>query len=209
MGWGRVYIIYRWVSNIWANPPLQGWLNENGGATASASSLRWPHAFSVWGENFVVADTGNNRIMIGARIPRKNNQPCEVILGQKSFNVVELNDRVYWPSARSLSMPYGVATKEDWLLVAEPANSRLLGWQRVKNELYPPNLMGAIADALMGQFDFHSQGENRSFELPRRDSLGWLYGIQICGNTAVITDSGNNRILLWQWQVLFHSVTFL
>ena len=175
--------------------------NENGGATASASSLSWPQAFSVWGEYFVVADAGNNRIMIWAGIPTENNQPCAVILGQKSFNVVELNEGVYWPSASSLSMPYGVASKDDWLLVADTANSRLLGWQRVKNEAGPPNLMGAIADALIGQWDFQSKGENRSFGLPTRSSLCWPYGIQICGNTAVIADSGNNRILLWQWQV--------
>ncbi|MBC6435705.1 hypothetical protein FM036_41040, partial [Nostoc sp. HG1] len=55
------------------------------------------------------------------------------------------------------------------------------------------------ADGLAGQINFKSKGENRNFGLPKRDSLNWCYGIKICGNTAVIADSGNNRILLWQF----------
>jgi hypothetical protein len=28
--------------------------------------------------------------------------------------------------------------------------------------------------------------------------LNWCYGVKVCGNTAVIADSGNNRVLLWR-----------
>lgn len=174
--------------------------NENGGATASASSMRWPHAIAVWRDRLVVADAGNNRLMIWQGIPTENNAACAVVLGQNRFNEVELNQGVYWPSASSLSMPYGVAVKDDWLVVADTANSRLLGWQRQSNEVLTKNLMGAIADVLTGQLNFQSKGENRFFGFPERDSLCWPYAIQICQNTAVIADSGNNRILLWQWQ---------
>jgi hypothetical protein len=132
--------------------------NENGGGLASASSMRWPHAIAFWQDNLVVSDAGNNRVMIWQGMPQENNQPCSVVLGQKSFDVVELNQGVYFPSVSSLSMPYGVAVAADWLVVADTANSRLLGWQS------PPSiqsLQAAAADALVGQLDFQSKGENR------------------------------------------------
>ncbi|HEY9801774.1 MAG TPA: hypothetical protein V6D25_15560 [Leptolyngbyaceae cyanobacterium] len=170
--------------------------NENGGASPTAASMRWCHDIAIWDDNLVVTDAGNNRVMIWQGIPTKNNAPCAVVLGQKSFAFVEMNQGVYFPSAGSLSMPYGVAVGGDWLLVADTANSRLLGWRKRESILL---LQGAVADAIAGQNSFHSKSENRNFGLPTRNSLNWCYGIKVCGNTAVISDSGNNRILLWQF----------
>jgi len=132
--------------------------NENGGGLASASSMRWPHAIAFWQDNLAVSDAGNNRVMIWQGMPQENNTPCSVVLGQKSFDVVELNQGVYFPNASSLSMPYGITVAADWLVVADTANSRLLGWQS------PPSiqsLQAAAADALVGQLDCQSKGENR------------------------------------------------
>jgi hypothetical protein len=105
-----------------------------------------------------------------------------------------MNQGVYLPSASSLSMPYGVAVGNDWLLVADTANSRLLGWRKPKSQL----LSGAVADGLVGQVSFKSKGENRDFGLPQRDTLNWCYGVKVCGDVAVVADSGNNRVLLWR-----------
>jgi NHL repeat len=163
--------------------------NENGGATAGASSMRWCHDITFWGENLVVTDAGNNRVMIWEGMPKENNTPCNFVLGQKSFDFVELNQGVYFPNASSLSMPYGVDAFGDWLIVADTANSRLLAWNKLCN---------ADADALVGQKDFKSKSENGDFKLPKRNSVNWCYGINICGDIAVISDSGNNRILLWR-----------
>lgn len=165
--------------------------NENGGGTASASSMRWCHDITFWQENLVVTDAGNNRVMIWEGMPTENNTPCRVVLGQKSFDFVELNQGVYFPNASSLSMPYGVDVFGDWLIVADTANSRLLGWKNFTS-------CGADAGALAGQKDFKSKSENGDFGLPKRNSVNWCYGINICGDIAVISDSGNNRILLWR-----------
>ncbi|KZL49124.1 MULTISPECIES: hypothetical protein [Cyanophyceae] len=167
--------------------------NENGGSSPTAASMRWCHDITVWGDNLVVADAGNHRVMIWEGIPTENNAPCAVVLGQKSFDSVEMNQGVYFPSAGSLSMPYGVAVGNDCLLVADTANSRLLRWRKPESQL----LSGAVADSVIGQVSFKSKGENRDFGLPQRDSLNWCYGVKVCGNTAVIADSGNNRVLLW------------
>jgi hypothetical protein len=164
--------------------------DENGGGPPTASSMRWPHTLAIWQDNLVVTDAGNNRVMIWDGIPTENNVPCKLVLGQSNFEDVELNQGVYCPSSSSLSMPYGVAACKQWLMVADTSNSRLLGW---KNYLE----IGIPSQGLMGQFNFLSKGENRSYGKTYRNSLNWPYGISVCGDTAIIADSGNNRILLW------------
>ncbi len=164
--------------------------DENAGGTPTASSMRWPHSIAIWQDNLIVADAGNNRIMIWDGIPTENNTPCQIVLGQPNFADVELNQSSYFPSAKSLSMPYGVAVYQDWIVVADSANSRLLGWRDISHN-------GTVAEALIGQAQFNSKSENRSYGKATRNSLCWSYGIQICGDTAIVADSGNNRVLLW------------
>ena len=121
------------------------------------------------------------------------------MLGQKSFNTVEMNQGVYFPNASSLSMPYSVAAWGDWLLVTDTANSRLLGWKKPESII---SLQGADAQAIAGQINFKSKSENRDFGQPKRDSFNWCYGINVCGDTAIIADAGNNRVLLFNLSCL-------
>ena len=164
--------------------------DENGGDSPTASSMRWPHALVIWQDHLVLADAGNNRLMIWEGIPTENNTPCGMVLGQSNFQGAELNQGGYFPTPSSLSMPYGVAVMGKWLMSADTANSRLVGWT---DEL----MMGKVAQGLTGQSHFRSKSENRSYGGPTRQSLSWPYGITVCGETAVIADSGNNRVLLW------------
>jgi hypothetical protein len=91
-------------------------------------------------------------------------------------------------------MPYGITAMDNWLLVADTANSRLLGWH--SDEL----ATGTAARALTGQPDFRAKGDNR-WQLPVRDSLCWPYALQACYPYVIVADSGNNRVQLWK-QVL-------
>ena len=179
--------------------------NENGGRSPTAASMRWPHSVTQWQGNLVVADAGNNRVMIWSGAPTQNNAPCQVILGQSNFQAVELNRADYFPSDRSLNMPYGVAAAGDWLLAADTANSRLIGWRRPGLDL--EQLHNAPADGLLGQATYRQKGENRDYGAALRDSFCWPYGIQVCGDVtamtpdrpwAAIADSGNNRVMLWR-----------
>ena len=170
--------------------------NENGGGSPTAASMRWCHDITMWDDNLVVTDAGNNRVMIWPGIPTENNTPCAVILGQKNFNFVELNQGFYLPNASSLSMPYGVDIWGDYLIVADTANSRLVGWKKRESILL---LQGADADFVIGQDNFTNKSENRNFGLPTRQSLNWCYGVKVCGENAVVADSGNNRVLIWKF----------
>ncbi len=165
--------------------------DENGGGTPSASSMRWPHGIAVWAGRLCVADAGDNRIMVWNGIPDRNNAACEWMLGQEAFHQVDHNQALYWPTAGSLNMPYGITTAGSWLIVADTANSRLLGWH------IDDCGNGAPARALAGQPDFAAKGDNR-WQRPVRDSLCWPYGVMQCEGHVVISDSGNSRILVWR-----------
>ncbi|GAC1630699.1 MAG: NHL repeat-containing protein [Nevskia sp.] len=164
--------------------------DENGGGEPNAASMRWPHAIACWRGRLCVSDAGNNRVMIWNTLPLSDNAPSDCLLGQNDEHLVDHNQSLYWPGAATLHMPYCVAAAGDWLIAADTANSRLIAWHSDDCR------SGAESRALTGQAEFNAKGDN-AWQPPTRNSLSWPYGISACGNTAVIADSGNNRILLW------------
>ena len=164
--------------------------DENAGGAIGAGGMRWPHAVLVCGDALVVADAGNNRIMLWHRVPEENGAPCDAILGQRDANSGDHNGGAYWPTSETLNMPYGCAVARDALVVADTANSRLVGWRL--SEL----AAGAPATGLVAQPDFLTKGDNR-WGRAVRDSLCWPYGVAASGDTLAIADSGNSRVALW------------
>ncbi len=165
--------------------------DENAGVGLGGRGMRWPHAMAAVGEGLGVADAGNNRIMVWRDWPEEHGTPCDLVLGQQNVNCGEHNGGAYWPDATVVNMPYGVVGHRGRLLVADTANSRIVGWRDLELA------SGARARFLAGQRNFHAKGDNR-WGTPARDSLCWPYAIGVCGDTALIADSGNNRLLLWR-----------
>ena len=165
--------------------------DENGGDAPNAASMRWPHGMVIEGERLLIADAGNNRVMVWERIPTRNGAACDYVLGQAGMAVVDHNMSAYYPTAGALNMPYGLAVLGDTLAVADTANSRLTGFE------LSTLAMGARATRLAGQSAFANKGDNR-WGQATRDSVCWPYSVASCGSTLVIADSGNNRILLWE-----------
>jgi hypothetical protein len=143
--------------------------------------MRWPHAALLAGERLFVADAGTSRIMSWSALPHANGAPCDTVFGHAAPA----------PDATTLNMPYSLAPFGDHLMVADTANSRLLGFERAA-------LGGEMAAArLSGQPAFEVQGDNR-WGPPARDSLCWPYAVATCGTLAVVADTGNDRVLLWE-----------
>jgi hypothetical protein len=165
--------------------------NENSGRGVDARGMRWPHSVAMAGGSLFVSDSGNNRVMVWSKMPTQDGAPCDYVLGQADVGASEHNCARYLPDATSLNMPYGCATLGEHLLVTDTANSRLIGFGLADIAT------GVLADRLSGQPDFQSKGDNR-WATPVRDSLCWPYGVTTIGTTAVIADSGNNRVLLWE-----------
>lgn len=159
--------------------------DENAGGPVSAMSMRWPHGACLWRGGLAVADAGDNRVMLWRDFPATNGQPCDAVLGQADMGACDHNRAAYYPDAAALNMPYAVAGADGCLLVADTANSRLLGFAD-----------GPAASRLTGQPDFAAKGDNR-WGPPVRDSLCWPYGLSVLGRRVAVADSGNNRVLLW------------
>ena len=165
--------------------------DENAGEGAGALGMRWPHGIVIVNGKLLVADAGNNRIMVWHQLPTTNGLPCDFVLGQADAMGLDHNQAAYDPTASTLNMPYGLAAQGARLVVADTANSRLLGFNA--DDL----AMGAAATRLAGQRDFTVKGDNR-WGAPVRDSLCWPYDVACGEDTVAIADSGNNRVLLWR-----------
>lgn len=162
--------------------------DENAGGAVDAASLRWPHAITHWRGQLCVADAGNNRVLLWRDDPDRDHAPSDHVLGQADMFGVDHNRGEYYPTAGGFNMPYGLAVHRDRLLVADTANSRLLRFGAPEH---------SEADALAGQIGFMDKGDNRWQPLAR-DSICWPYALAVSGDTCLVIDSGNNRVLLWE-----------
>lgn len=167
-----------------------GCRDENAGHEVSPIGMRWPHGIAVGNQSLFVADAGNNRIMVWNQIPDENGQPCQFVLGQENMQSCSHNQANYSPNANSLNMPYGLSLYGPWLFVADTANSRVVGFdaQDIRN--------GAEAVIVLGQLDMNEKGENRWMPAVS-NSLCWPYSVTACGGKLLISDSGNNRVSIW------------
>jgi hypothetical protein len=165
--------------------------DENAGEGAGALGMRWPHGIAVANGMILISDAGDNRVMAWRCLPRANGAACDFVLGQADVNGLDHNRAAYYPTAGAMNMPYGLTVQGDRLIVADTANSRLLGFDL--DDL----AMGVSASRLAGQPAFTDKGDNR-WGPAVRDSLCWPYGAAACDATLAIADSGNNRVLLWE-----------
>jgi NHL repeat len=162
----------------------------NAGRAVADVGMTWPHAVAVVDGRLLVADAGNNRVMIWNELPKTNGAPCTFVLGQKDFSGIDHNTGSYYPTAATLNMPYSIACLGDRFVIADTANSRVVAHDRDSLGMF------GSAGYLAGQMAFSDKGDNR-WRSPQRDSLCWPYGIATCGSTLIVADSGNNRVLLW------------
>ena len=103
------------------------------------------------------------------------------MLGQVDVTRLDHNRGAYYPTAGAMNMPYGLCVRDDRLIVADTANSRLLGFD------LPDVRMDASASRLAGQPDFTRKGDNR-WVPAARDRLCWPYGLAASGSTVAIAD---------------------
>ena len=157
--------------------------------TVDAKSFRWVHDVAGDGERIFFADAGNHRVL-GWNGTLASDRPAEIVLGQENF---EKNGEFPYikQGAARLRFPYSISTAENVTAVADTANNRVLFWKKP-----PANGAFTPADAVIGQPDFDSNGENR-WQTVEPDTLCWVYGIHLHGNKLAIADSGNNRVMIW------------
>ncbi|MBK6263484.1 T9SS type A sorting domain-containing protein [Marivirga sp. S37H4] len=154
-------------------------------ASTSTSGLRNPDgvAFSPDGNKLIVADAGNNRILIWNTIPTTNNQPADVVIGQSNFtnNTTGLADNRF-------NRPTDVqVTPNGKMIVTDRNNNRVLIFNSI------PTTDFVSADLVIGQSDFTS---NTGETLQNRLRAPWNTSLARNGK-LIIADDGNNRILIF------------
>ncbi|MFZ5715969.1 MAG: NHL repeat-containing protein [Bradyrhizobium sp.] len=165
--------------------------DDNAGQAGGALGMRWPHGIAVARGMLFVSDAGNNRIMAWRNFPQSTGRACDFVLGQTDFIGLDHNRASYYPNSSALNMPYGLTVQGGMLVVADTANSRLLGFELDGLGMDSP------AIALAGQPLFSDKGDNR-WRAASRDSVCWPYSAAASGKLLAIADAGNNRVLLWE-----------
>lgn len=164
--------------------------DENRGGPAGPASFRWPHAITGTGDQLLVADAGNHRVLGWTPHPAAD-APADLVLGQ-----ADLSASGEWPYAPqrgdATRFPYAVDADGGRLAVADTANNRILLWDST-----PGSGVAGPADAVLGQPSFAANGENRWASVTP-DSLCWPYGLSLSGDRLAVADSGNNRVMIWR-----------
>jgi hypothetical protein len=97
----------------------------------------------------LVADSGNNRILIWLKIPTMNNQLPDLVLGQPNiYYASSENACASTPSCQVLCTPDNVYSSGKQVFVADTGNNRVLVWDSF------PVVNNQCADRVLGQVNF-------------------------------------------------------
>ncbi|KQT08999.1 hypothetical protein ASG30_16110 [Ramlibacter sp. Leaf400] len=173
----------------------------NEGPLCRIDSLTTPgDAFITADGKLIVADTGNNRVLIWSSL---TSSAPSVVLGQDAFDRCAANDDNQDgtsgnATARTLHHPAKVWSDGTRLLVSDYDNNRVLIWNRFPTGNFQP------ADVVLGQSTFAGAMPNddnqdgSSDALPSARTFDGPYGISVDGNRLAIADGQNNRVLIWE-----------
>jgi len=165
--------------------------------TASANgctgaTLLDPGAAMAAAGKLVVADYGNNRILIWNTIPSSNGVAADIVVGQPNMTTCTANTGGI--SASSLNSPGDVWTDGTKLIVADSSNNRVLVWNAL------PTSNNAPADIVIGQASFlassPNQGGSPNAATIWSSSSAWS-SVTSNGSQIFISDYDNNRVLIF------------
>lgn len=164
-------------------------------------SFRWPHDIAGFSggtaddpsDIVFVADAGNHRVL-GWKPHVERDRPADTVLGQNDF--VTGSEFPYAPQTpTAMRFPYAIDIEKRvdgaTMVVADTANNRILVWDSLPLDSTVP------ADRVLGQPDFARNGENR-WDAVAADTFCWPYGLSLHGGRVAVTDSGNNRVTIWE-----------
>ena len=160
---------------------------------ATAANLRLPTAVASDGVHLVVADTNHNRVLIWNKIPKVNNTPADVVVGQPDFATVSVSSS-HVPSASTVSGPQGVWIQNGKLYIADTGYNRVLIYNHI------PTSNGAAADVVLGQPDFTTYVEvdiSQQKQGAAANNLLNPVAVTSDGTRVIVTDLGFNRVLIW------------
>lgn len=175
------------------------------GDGCDASSLNNPAvAVATNDDKLVVADTGNNRVLIWNSIPETSGEPADLVLGQADMDSCFANggtqdspeeDGV--TARNTLRQPTGLWTDGEKLVVADSGNSRLLIWESF------PSTDRENPDVVLGQINFtaniaNDEDGDGDQDGPAATTLNLENAALHFDDTRLcVADDLNHRVLVW------------
>ena len=141
------------------------------------------------GSKFMLADFGNNRVLIYNSFPSQNNAAADVVIGQQDMLSVSANQGGA-PAANTLSGPVGICSNGTNLIIADWNNHRVLVYNTI------PASNNASADVVIGQADMSQNSPNQGGSCAA-NTLFYPYDVALYGSKLIISDFSNNRVLIY------------
>ncbi len=148
----------------------------------AANTLSSPMSATTDGQRLIVADLGNNRILIYNRIPTQSGAAADVVVGQPNFA-----SNAPGNTATTLNFPRYAYSDGQRLLIVDSGNNRILIYNQV------PTQNGAAADIVLGQLDFLGLLESCA-----ASNIAVPYSAFSHGDTLFVSDGFNRRVLAFR-----------
>jgi hypothetical protein len=140
------------------------------------------------GIHFLIADSGNNRVLGWNEIPTSNDQPADFVLGQPDL-VTGIRQAPQGGSSfgAGYANPNKVTISDDGrLVVTDTGHNRILIYNTI------PSAPTAVPDVIIGQAALTGQAPGTS-----ATTLTNPQSAMIAAGNLVVADTGNNRVLIW------------
>ena len=151
-------------------------------AYCDQSHLNQPSSAIVVNGKVIVADTGNNRVLIWDSVPSTSGYGSYIVLGQSSFDTCAAGA----PNAATLNAPTSVWSDGNILIVADTGNNRVLLWTAF------PTYSAEPATIVIGQPNVYT-----SVPYTSSVNLNGPTAVTSDGKKLIVADTGNNRVLIW------------
>jgi NHL repeat len=193
-GQNRVFIWYNFDFQKYQSPSVvlgqkdNSQKERNAGHSVSAASLQYPSGIWTDGNQLIVADAWNHRVLIWNQMPSQNFQEASIVVGQRDFNSNQPNiDGIGKnPGQNTLNWPYGVFSNGTSLWIADTGNRRVLYFDKIPTTNYTK------ASAVIGQENFNTK------EYDNNNAI-WPYSVKIdYKGSMLITDTQYYRVLYWE-----------
>ncbi|QEN03404.1 hypothetical protein EW093_01360 [Thiospirochaeta perfilievii] len=160
-----------------------GQSNMTSSVSGTASNLmKFPKDVYLTNDKLLVADSGNNRVLIWNSIPTTDGIDADIVLGQPDFTSSDP-----YTTSSTMNDPISVWSNGIKVIVSDRNNHRLLIWNTF------PTSNGQAADVVIGQENFVTNGSDTT-----ASTFKYPLGISVSDSGKLyVADGNNNRILMF------------
>ncbi len=162
--------------------------------STDATGLDSPQTIHEYNGRYFLDDYGNHRILVWNTPPVTTQAPADLVIGQPDFGYEEAvcsATRFYYPESFTVA--------DGRLIVGDTWNNRVLIWNTI------PTAPDTPADLVLGQGGFdtcvgNDDNQDGMIDGPEAATSRTLYSptdVWSDGTRLVVSDSSNNRILIW------------